>query len=359
VGITIGREAALGVFHRALEIARSRTRVPPEWEERTRRISEAPSKTFVPALGTALLAKATDPRIDALSLRESSGHKGYSARNLAKEVLVPETVRAGINIRSEGAEPLNNQPFLRAEKIGTHLKVRTNALAHLEYLVESVTKVDFLDAEGATMALAAFLRARAAATPSYAKIRPPSGTKDLPEVLGILDRFVSTWPESGKVAQALGAAILDTIHPHVQTKRINDPSARWPGDVGIFTDGRLVCSAEVKQRPFSESELLQFCSRLHAKGLRRGLALAFGQGSRPLNVQETVRAALERHGVALHVFTSPSALFWDATGWSSLDLEETLKRIPERGLARLKELEASPACCQAWVDAFEPSVDAS
>jgi len=44
--------------------------LPEEWLERTRRVGKAQNATFTPMLGTALLAKATDDHIDALSLRE-------------------------------------------------------------------------------------------------------------------------------------------------------------------------------------------------------------------------------------------------------------------------------------------------
>jgi hypothetical protein len=93
----------------ALALAENWT-LPAEWIERAEKVSAAKNMTFTPVLGTALLAKATDDSIDALSLREDAGHKGYSARSLAKEVLVPCCVRAGIDLRNKGAEPLNNQP---------------------------------------------------------------------------------------------------------------------------------------------------------------------------------------------------------------------------------------------------------
>lgn len=106
MGLTIDREQATIRFGQALVLARTDAVLPDEWIERTRRIGAARSKTFTPVVGTALLAKATDDAVDALSLREDESHKGYSARSVAKEVFVPCCVRAGIDIRNRGAEPL-------------------------------------------------------------------------------------------------------------------------------------------------------------------------------------------------------------------------------------------------------------
>ena len=143
VGLTIDKQLATERFGQALVLAHSDTPLPEEWLQRTREIGLAHNKTFTPVLGTALLAKATDRFVDAFSLREGESHKSYSARSLAKEVLVPCCVRAGIDIRNKGAEPLNNQPFLRADRISTNLNVKANAVEELTYLCEWIAAVEF------------------------------------------------------------------------------------------------------------------------------------------------------------------------------------------------------------------------
>lgn len=52
---------------KAHAIARSKQRLPAEWLHRIERIEQCPSKTYIAALGAALLAKATDPRVDSLA----------------------------------------------------------------------------------------------------------------------------------------------------------------------------------------------------------------------------------------------------------------------------------------------------
>lgn len=352
MGLTIDRKAAEETFRRALKLARSSTPLPDEWLERTRQVGNAASKTFTPALGTALLAKATDRRVDAFSLREGEGHKSYSARSLAKEVLVPQCVQAGVDIRTTGAEPLNNQPFFHSQRIGPDIHVRDNAKEALLYLCDSIEKADFLENEDALRAFAAFLRARLelSAVPEVIKL----GDRQVSAVeLGrILDAFVAEDADGGRVGQALGAAILDLVFDDVRTKRVNDPGVRWPGDVGVFNEDALVQSVEVKQKAMSASEILQFAQRLLAASVKRALVLAFDQAEAPLPVEELVDKARTLYGVELAIFTRPSDLLAEALRWSRRDLATTVAKLPERGLKHLLVIEASPSRCEAWAGLF-------
>src|SRR5437879_199656 len=96
-----------------------------EWIDRTRRLSalcEHGPRTHIAMLGTALLAKATEPRIDVFALKTSAGTPGaYSARALAKDVLAANAPRLGIHLGVSGREPLNNQPYFRGDRIDDDL----------------------------------------------------------------------------------------------------------------------------------------------------------------------------------------------------------------------------------------------
>src|SRR5688500_17402277 len=111
-------------FERALALAQSATALPARWTAYARLVSQSPSKTYVAMLGTALLARATDHRIDPFALKVRSLPTAYSARSLCKDVLVPCSVRAGIHLGTTGREPLNNQPFFRHERVGPEMQVR-------------------------------------------------------------------------------------------------------------------------------------------------------------------------------------------------------------------------------------------
>ncbi len=352
MGITIDRKAAEKVFAKALALARSSKPLPAEWLERTRKVAAAKSKTFTPVLGNALLAKATDRKVDAFSLREGEGHRSYSARSLAKEVFVPACAGAGIDIRSAGAEPLNNQPFFHAERIAPDINVRENAREELAYLCECIERVDFLENQKALQGLAAFLRSRIEATGAIHKVELGTLRLSLADLERALDRFVAEDPEGGKTGQAIGAAILDLVFEDVRTRRVNDPGVKWPGDVGVFVKDKLLQSAEVKQRPATETEILLFAQRLQNAGVGRALVLAFAQGKAPLDSESLREKAARLYGIELALFLRPSQLLREAVRWAQSEVPVALDALPKRGLARLSEIEASQDRREGWANIF-------
>jgi hypothetical protein len=113
VGIRISQLAARQRLEEAFGWASSDRSVPPFWTAFARQTFQMASKTYTPALGTVLLARATDDRIDPLSIKAEYGRNTYSLRTLGHEVLVPAARELGFSIRNTGREPLNNQPFFR------------------------------------------------------------------------------------------------------------------------------------------------------------------------------------------------------------------------------------------------------
>jgi hypothetical protein len=351
MGITIDRKAAEASFRQALELALGAAELPAEWLERTDRVASSCSRTLTPALGTALLAKATDRHADAFSLREDGGHKSYSARSVAKDVFVPCCRAANIDIRTTGAEPLNNQPFLRAQRISRDLKVRAGTEAELAYLCECLERADFLENEVALAALAAFLRARIRAAAGQVEVRIEGKPLQMQRIVGAVEAFVGAHSEGGRVGQALVAAILDLVFEDVRTRKINDPSRTWLGDVGVFTHGHICLAVEVKQRPFSESEVLQLVDRLAAAGLTRGVVAALGQGASSLDAERLMTDALDRCGLVLDVVFGARRLLLDTIRYVAGDPHDAVQALPGLGLRRLQEIEASESVQQGWVAA--------
>src|SRR4051794_33162914 len=96
----IDRAKSRAVFERAVRLVDNDEPLPDIWVERVREIGEATNKTFIAVLGTALLSRATEPRIDPLTLKASAqaaaGLEAYSARGVATNVLVPCAVQHGV-----------------------------------------------------------------------------------------------------------------------------------------------------------------------------------------------------------------------------------------------------------------------
>jgi hypothetical protein len=72
-------------------------------------------KSYIAALGTAILAKASNPRIDVFSLKAADESPGaYDARRPAEKVLVPASQKYRFSLGVSGPQPLNNNPFMRS-----------------------------------------------------------------------------------------------------------------------------------------------------------------------------------------------------------------------------------------------------
>ncbi len=116
MGITIPKKTLELTLQQAVARAESKEQLSMAWEERVARIGECPSQSYVAALGTALLAKAADHRVDALSVKFGAGPNAYSMRGVVK-VLVEKAPLYGYHLGRKGPEPLNNQPWFHSDRV--------------------------------------------------------------------------------------------------------------------------------------------------------------------------------------------------------------------------------------------------
>ncbi len=348
MGVRLDYALAEDRLKAALELATSNAPLPDEWLERTARVGLSNSLTFTPMLGTALLAKATDDHVSALALKEGAAHNAYSARGIGHEVLVPFAQRHKINLRTTGAEPLNNQPFFRYEVVDRDMKVKAGSQQDLYYLVECLERADFLRAEEALLALAAFLRVRVldAATELVGLDLP--GTIPLDALFAATQAFVVRDAEEGRRGQAFAAAALDLVFETVKTRRVHDPSRNWPGDVGVYDRfGNLMLSVEVRQKLVTDQDVSQFSRRLASADIRRGaiFALAVGQGALPHPSDPSERSSLH-----LEVIVGVEHVLRTCVLMSRYPMDELLEQFPRQILRRLYELECRSATLDQWRD---------
>ena len=119
MAIRIDRNTARRILREEVANA-AEGQIDEPWARLVARLSEACASsggTHIAFLGTALLAKAVDLRVDVFSVKARSGTAGaYSARGLCTDPLVGEAVRGGFHIGVTGREPLNNQPYFRLDR---------------------------------------------------------------------------------------------------------------------------------------------------------------------------------------------------------------------------------------------------
>lgn len=352
--IQLDYDLARTQFQEALARARADAQLPAKWLERTTKVGQSPSKTFVAMLGTALLAKATDPRIDPFSLKTRAFKTAYSARSLCKDVLVPCAVDAGVHLGTTGREPLNNQPFFRHERVGPDMTVRPHVRPHLDYLCECLEALKPLSQAQALDALAAFLRIRAQEGPPTAEPLQVERSLAIPELLGKIHELISANPENGKRGQAFVAAALDLVFDDVRTTRVYDPSRHWPGDVVVCHEDKIIgLAVEVKQRPASYTEILQFTERCAQMGVHRAIAATLSPDQEPLEIDDLRQEAWQRHVVHLSILEGAGQMLHGALTWSAKALEDALTAFPQLMATRLAELEVSAEGQDAWAAFFK------
>lgn len=352
MGISISAATARARLRAAVGLARSGVNLPDEWREVTQYLEMSPSKSYTPALATALLARATDERADALSIKEDYSDRTYSLRTLCHAVIVPGAHEYGFGLRAEGREPMNNQPFFRFDYMDTvpRERVLRSARPFFDRLVEACRAANDLTPDEALEALAAFLSVRL-------ELRASAPTRHISDIgIGLSDliRLVADFVREDETPARLQAVLAATLGCHsddLVTRKLNDPSRDFPGDVQIMESGAPVLAAEARAKPVLESDVLSFAKALAEQRIQRGLVLATHQPEDSSHTQllsRGIRTAWTVHRVLMRVFLSPGQLIREALMWSQGDLSDALAAIPPRLLRCLEEVGASDASLARW-----------
>jgi hypothetical protein len=295
---------------------------------------------MIAMLGTALLAKATNPRVDVFSLQvgENKDSNTYSARALCKEVLAANANRLGIDLGVSGREPLNNQPFFGKERISAVMKVRSDAQGSLGILIEALQELDtFRTQKQARNALRSFLQVRKRKSEAVIISGDSDRGLDENDFIHFIASFVSADSEGGKRAQAVAAGLLDLLYgqERIIAKRINDPNRNMPGDIGVMekNDTRAVERVfEVKDKPINSKDIEIFVDSVLRSSLSKAGMLAVSYYQDPLDIESSVRWAQLRQ-IRLRVFIGWEQIAKEALFWSEgpgLSIGAALKAIESR-----------------------------
>jgi len=304
------------------------------------------SKTYTPALGTVLLARATDDRIDPLSIKAEYGRNTYSLRTLGHEVLVPAARRLGFSIRNTGREPLNNQPFFRYDHMSVIDRVRDKA--GFAQFVSGVAKVDELDRDEALAALAAFLRVAIDVAQQLDDYVVDPGAPTLRRVVAGVESFLGEGVDRPRRTQALVAAAFDVTHGDVRSRRLNDPSRDYPGDIQAFDGERPILAVEVRAKNVRPDETQAFVSACRQAGIERAFMVVIWRQHQALHVNILRQWSLDHDNVLLTIIESVEDLLFAAFGWADLPLPAALRVFVVAALERLKEIEAEEQSLARW-----------
>lgn len=352
MGITINKEAARNILF--AEATRSENDPgPTEWITRVTELVEAcknGNKTFIAALGTAILARATDPQVDVFALKSGISSVGYSARSLCQHVLAENSLALSIDLGVSGREPLNNQPFFAEDRITDRLPVKPTQLPALTALLSALEALSKLSTKDASAALRAFISTRRIQRHVWVIDDNADHGLKLNEYAQKLAEFVSENSEGGKRAQAGVAGVLDACfgRSRVECGRVNDPDRKFPNDV-VVTNSRdeFVFSLEVRDKRMSRGDSLRAVIKSAECNVPSvGIVAVKDQGDSP-DVSDAEKEA-RKTGVQLHVYVGFPQLVSDAALWSGQKPSDYIAEALSSTLVRLEQLEVSGEAIEQW-----------
>lgn len=348
MGIRLKRSDLAIALDSAHDVARSSAKLPPEWLHAVERIEGCPSKTYIAALGAAMLARATNAKVDSLALKKDAGPRGYPLRSVA-EFMASQSSRYGYHLGVTGKWPLNNSPFYRNNKrIDRFTGIRPADRPYYEDFVRYLQDLNRLDESKAQLALAAFLRRRMAfaqaLSTQVAAVLATTGAA-YAEVVDIATLFATEKPEGGRRGQALVAALFDCAYESVDLKGINNPR---PLDVRVMHGKQILLGAEVKQVVVDEEDALRVALEAQQLTCDKALLVAIAD-KQPLLDRDGVRHdALDDHGVLLEVVHSVPELFALVTMFAPATATDIAERFPQANAKRLQEHDVSEDGQERW-----------
>ncbi|MCS6560292.1 restriction endonuclease, SacI family [Curtobacterium poinsettiae] len=345
--ISIDYQAADQILLDALDLAQSDAKFPVVWKSHARAVFDLEAKTWTPAFGTILLAKAIDDRIDTMSLKfDESNAFSYSARGLCHTVLVPAAKRYGFSIRNTGREPLNNQPFFRYDRIDRIDRVRRPA--DREYFLDVAEQASALTRTGALQALAAFLREALQVAASSRSVRVKAAGLTMNGARVAVEDFLRhNAQDRPQRLQAFAAACLDLLFEEVKTRRLNDPSRDLPGDVHAVAHETVILALEVRGKTVSVDDLGGFADDCEAAGVSRAIMFVDAPQQIDLAVHVMINNQ-RRSAVQVEAYGSAAQLLGACSLWSQLPLGSAIEHFAERFLARLREIEVPTDTLKEW-----------
>jgi hypothetical protein len=300
------------------------------------------SSTVVAALGTALLAKATDQRVDVYAiLGRGEAPDSYSARSLADNVWARHRAELDIDLGANGANPLNNTPFIGKTRIDEITGVRNRA--GWECFMDCMRAIKALPSSAeAREALRGFILARSRSILPPVDVAPQEGDNLLvSDLIRAIDSYVAEDSEGGRRAQACVAAMLDAAFgpQRVVVGVINDPSRHAPLDVAL-TDGLegFAIAFEVRDKPVFDYHVRSSVEKtVKDHGLKNLAFVAVSKQQQTNNFDVVIRWAAT-HGVKITVFQIWQSLYFACKCFASATPEVFEGKVYRYMLRRGKEI---------------------
>jgi len=352
VTVTLRTEELESTLEEAFLLASSNSALPDKWLERAKRLADSPSVAFVAAVGSVLLAKATDPRIDAFVIQEREGSTGaFSLRGPAR-VLGLKRRAYGFDIGSSSdRDPINHGTLIGSARWDIALRRITPAhKPFFQVILQWLAEINALDKEQALGALAAYIRVRQRVAPGASLTKLPATLADTPpltELVDALEGFVSADPEGGARGMALVAAAFRSAGLEAGLPSRNDPRRI---DIPIKRNRRLVIACEVKQEATAEAVADTLAADASSFLAGRALLAVLRPG---VLAQFNRAAAIERaereHCVVLRITDGVRQLLHEALIAGPSEVNPFCAALPRAYGEALREIRVAESSINTWV----------
>jgi len=351
MAIRLKGESLDATLERAFLLAASDQVLPKKWLDRAERLSQSPSVSLIAAFGAALLAKATDARVDSFVIKAQDGSPGaYSLRGPARK-LAMERRRYGFDIGSTSDhDPINASTLLTSKRWDQALgRITGSHKPFFQLILRWLGELNDLSESEATEALAAFIRVRRRVAPGAAAERVPLGfakTPALSDLIETLESFCSADSEGGARGMALVAAAFRAAGYEAGAPKRNDPRRI---DVPIKLEGKLVMGSEVKQQATGEAVADTLARDCAAAGVSWAvLAVLPPGGLEHFDIPAAVGRAEHEHGVVLRVLINVRQVLHEASVAGLVSLDAFCDALPRAFANALREIRADDATVETW-----------
>ncbi|MGC9220780.1 MAG: restriction endonuclease, SacI family [Solirubrobacteraceae bacterium] len=350
--ITLHADALAATLERAYVLAISKRKLSPIWTTRAEQLRESPSVGYIAAVGAVLLAKATDPRIDAFVIQAQEGSAGAFNLRSAATALAKQKRALGYDIgSSSNRDPINQGTLVSSTRWDVALdRIREDHKPFFQLILTWLPDVNRLTQDQALEALAAYVRVRRGVGADAVVGGVPASLGNSPELSALvdaLDAFVNSNPQGGATGMAVVAAAFRAAGFEVVLPSRNDPR---PIDVSIKRSGALIIGSEVKQVDTGEATADALAADVATAGAERALLAVLRPGVLvDFDRAAVIRRAERTHNVVLRVAYGTRELLHEALSSSEVDMSGFIATLPRLFAEALHEIRVSDPTFETWV----------
>ena len=306
---------------------------------------------LIAAVGSVLLAKATNPAVDVFVIQAREGSASAFNLRAAATALGAKKRAFGYDIGSSSdRDPINHGTLVGSTRWDVALdRIREDHKPFFQLILTWLVDVNRMSRDDATEALAAYLRVRRSVGSGASVQQIPTTLANgptLPDLVGVIDGFVSADPEGGARGMALVAAAYRAAGFEAALPSRNDPRRI---DIAITHGGAMVIGAEVKQidtgegtaDTLAEDAASVSMSRALLAVLRPGVLVDFDRAA-------VIRRAEKGHHVVLRVVQGTRELLHEALSACDVGLDEFCASLPRLFAEALRDIRVAEQTLATW-----------